>query len=90
MADIKKSIGAAKACCPQREPYWDELDADGKIERMRQIVRGLRGVNEKVGKLRYDFSHHKHTEHTDGEVYLPLIHGQGTAMLPPKDEDKYF
>lgn len=95
MENINETIqNAQDGCGPGREPYWDELDTDGKIERMRQIVRILRHkvthLSVLSSGLSRKFTQHKHV---DGEVYLPLADGDnhpGVGSIVRKDEDKYF
>ena len=92
MENINK-LGESAGCCPGREPYWDELDTDGQIERMRKIVRILKHEVTRLSVLSSGlsrkFTQHKHV---DGEVCLPLADGDGPGIgqLSQKDEDKYF
>ena len=76
-----------------REKYWSELDSDGKIERMRRIVRNqgreIDELKEKVRKLR------KHTHVGDGfaDIAIPLdtrdeSRFYGGKQLGPEEE--YF
>lgn len=88
--EMQKKLAAEMAaeCCDGREPYWDDLDQNGKIERMRRIIKTLMGSKERISKLEYDFRRHIHS---DGAVCSPVQSGGIGFIDPPgRGEDKYF
>ena len=78
---------AKDKCC--REKYWDELDADGKIERLRQIIKNqqniITGLDNIVSALR------EHV-HADGEIKVSLDNGirRGEGRSAWWMRDKYI
>lgn len=54
---------------PSREKYWSELDADGKIERMRQEVRRAQNqLVEAQENIRQLLQH----SHSGSDIVIPL------------------
>ena len=74
----------SKAC---REKNWDELEIDGKLERMRRIVKTnnifARNVGRKVDKLR------DHIHDPNGKMFIPLKSGLEESDRSYRNED-YF
>lgn len=61
----------AKGSGPQRDKHWEELDADGKIERCRRVIKEqeniIRHLNDYVNRL---IGH----EHLNGKIVQPIGH----------------
>lgn len=56
---------------PQREKYWEELDADGKIERCRKVIKEQQKIIQRMaGYLDKLVTH----QHMDGKMVQPISH----------------
>ena len=53
-----------------REKHWDEIDADGKIERMRDVVKVLQGRNKRLANQVSELMNHEHCQ--DGRVVVSI------------------
>ncbi len=75
---------------PSREKYWSELDADGKIERMRQEVKNAqRRLAEAEEKVRQLLQHN----HNGSDIVIPLIKPSEEYYRfhsPSKPNEEYF
>jgi len=63
------TLGAGER--PKREKYWDELDDAGKIERLRQIIKGQENVISKMAAFLDQLISH---EHLNGRIVCPIEH----------------
>jgi hypothetical protein len=75
-----------------REKYWNELDWEEKVERMREVVKRLERALEKLSNSYLQLERH---DHLDGQLVIrlsDLYHEQayyGGRYRPNKDEE-YF
>ena len=56
---------------PMREKHWEELDADGKIERCRRVIKQQEALLP--GMARYLNALITH-QHVDGKMMQPIDH----------------
>lgn len=74
-----------------RMKNWGELDDKGKIERLRQEIRGLISFAETMRPKMEDIQRHSHN---DGKVVTPINNNyRGTAammMARPNSDDQYI
>ena len=52
-----------------REPYWDECDDSGKIERMRRIVKQMEC---RIRTLEHIVSRLKEHDHINGKIFCKM------------------
>ena len=80
-----------------RMKYWKELDADEKVERMREQVKRLEMRIENMGRLIDKLTSHRHGE--DGQLHVlfnPFESGYGGSpsrllpSVPREDDEVYF
>jgi archaellum component FlaC len=78
-----------------REKYWSELTTDEKVERMRDQVKSLIRIVDRLNyklNLLFRHSHHDH----EGRVTIPIdecreaIGAIGGRVKPENKDDVYF
>ena len=68
---MEESIKVPNKTLANREPYWDELDAEGKIERIRNVVKELQGTVKRMSDYMNQLIDH---EHLDGKMVKRISH----------------
>lgn len=88
---------AEGSCTPSREKYWLELNAEEKVERMRQEVKRSQYRVEQLESKVYTLERLVRSHiHTDGRLYLPAEMGDSPNMSISgkrrfiKPEEEYF
>ena len=74
-----------------REKYWSELDADGKVERMRRRVKSLQRQVEELQSIVRAMKEHSHT--SQGIIVVPLhkrMQDESSCSRPGMAEQDYF
>lgn len=74
-----------------REPYWEELDNKGKIERMRERIKNLEHLTEDLHSVVIKLEKHCHDK--NGKLLLPFQRELDIPLVPRgfhKKNDKYF
>jgi len=77
---------------PTRQKYWSELDADEKIERMRDVVRDLKESLSGSNKNWDNFRNHKHNKEGEPVVEKRLAYGGDVCERAErkKNDEVYF
>ncbi len=75
---------------PKREKDWEELDADGKIARLRQVIKQQEAlILRMAGYLDKLITH----QHVDGKMMQPIDHPNSESyggFNYRKRDDKWF
>ena len=74
-----------------REKYWKELTIEGKIERMREIVKRLQGENGFLQNRIHSFENH---QHLGDKIVVPISRSggmiEGQAHRGKVNDEVYF
>ena len=80
--------GELESSKPMREAHWGELDDQGRIERLRQVIKDQERLLERVTKYLTQLIDH---EHLDGKMVQKISHPNaesygGFHQIKRKDE----
>lgn len=70
-----------------RQKYWNELTADEKIERLRDVVRNLSAENVLLREQNHKLNQH---EHMNGILVMPINGLSFRQTTPEKSDDSYI
>lgn len=77
-------------CCTARPSYWKELSIEDKIERMRDVVKGIQNQNDRLERRIRELSVH---DHKDGKLIVPFDEygrGSGTILSRQQNPDEVY